>query len=685
MQDLKNVKPKNKSRVTCFVQARYLSTRLVGKVLKKIGQHTALELCIRRLMLCRKIDEIVVLTGDIKANERIVEECKKHSFDIFRGSEEDVLKRFVDASENYLSDILIRITADCPLIDPNQLDSAIEIFQRGTYDYLSNTLPPSFPDGLDFEIFTRTALKEADKLAIDKFDREHVTPILRRDNNFSRFNVVGSKDYSNIRWTLDAQDDLNLIQSMVEGIPNPITATFEDYLKAFTEMKLENHKSQLELRNEGAMLSKSKKLYSRAKKIIPGGTSLLSKRPEMFDPQNWPAYFSECHGISVNSIDGQTYSDFSTMSVGSCTLGYGNLKVDDAVISAVRNGVSCSLNAPEEVYVAERLLDLHDWAHGVRFARTGGEANAIAIRIARAATGKNKVAVCGYHGWHDWYLAANLGEKEALDDLLLPGLSTRGINSGLRGSTITFAYGDKQAFEKSLDNDTACVIMEVCRSSKPNIEFIQHVRKVCSERSIVLIFDECSSGFRENLGGMHLKLGVYPDLCMVGKAIGNGYALTAVFGVENIMEVAQETFISSTFWTERIGPAAALATLSEMESLKSYIALPEIGVAVKEQWSTAAGGTIDINIAGFDAIPNFSFSCNSSLAAKTLFSRLMLEEGFLATTAFYASIEHTDKDIKKYGEACQRAFRKIGELNDCGDLERFNPSEVCHSGFRRLN
>ena len=161
-------------------------------------------------------------------------------------------------------------------------------------------------------------------------------------------------------------------------------------------------------------MGKGQKLYSKAKQIVAGGNMLLSKRPEMFLPNLWPSYFSKSKGCRVWDLDGREYFDVSVMGLGTNTLGYGNEEVDEAVKETVFSGNMSTLNCPEEVYLAEKLIKLHPWAQMVRFARTGGEANAIAIRIARAATGKDNVAFCGYHGWHDWYLATNINKKNSI-------------------------------------------------------------------------------------------------------------------------------------------------------------------------------------------------------------------------------------------------------------------------------
>jgi glutamate-1-semialdehyde 2,1-aminomutase len=201
----------------------------------------------------------------------------------------------------------------------------------------------------------------------------------------------------------------------------------------------------------GGSASKCQQLYRLAKSLIPGGTQLLSKRPEMFAPDQWPGYFREAHGVETVDLDGQHYVDMTTMAIGACLLGFNDPDVTEAVVARVRNGSMCTLNNPEEVELAQLLLSLHPWAENVRFGRSGGEAMAIAVRIARAATGRDVVAFCGYHGWHDWYLAANrttaTGE-DALQKHLLPGLSPSGVPSQLAGTALPFNYNQIDSLAK---------------------------------------------------------------------------------------------------------------------------------------------------------------------------------------------------------------------------------------------
>lgn len=429
-------------------------------------------------------------------------------------------------------------------------------------------------------------------------------------------------------------------------------------------------------------------LYKKAKKLIPGGTMLLSKRPEMFLPENWPSYFSKAKGCKVWDLDGNKYFDMSIMGIGTNTLGYGNKEVDSAVQKVIKNGNMSTFNCPEEVELAERLVELNPWADMVRFARSGGEANSIAIRIARAASGKDKVAICGYHGWHDWYLSANHNQGDGLSGHLLPGLNPNGVPKNLKDTVYPFHYNNFEELLSILNNNEIGVIkMEVVRNFGPEDNFLKKVRDIATDRNIVLIFDECTSGFRETFGGIHKKFEVEPDIAMYGKTIGNGYALTAVVGKKSVMESAQTSFISSTFWTERIGPTAALKTLEVMEKLKSWKIITEKGKKVQEGWkSLAKSHNLSITVSGMPALSTYSFTSENSLEYKTYITQEMLKKGFLASTHFYACTAHKNRYIDLYFEALDDVYQNISDCeNGKKDIHKLLEGPVCHSGFSRLN
>ena len=321
-------------------------------------------------------------------------------------------------------------------------------------------------------------------------------------------------------------------------------------------------------------MGSGQELYKKAKTLIPGGTMLLSKRPEMFLPDQWPAYFSKAKGCKIWDLDGKELIDMSIMGIGTNTLGYGNDEVDNAVLNTVKLGNMSTLNCPEEVLLAEKLVEINPWADMVRFARSGGEANSIAIRIARAASGKDKVAICGYHGWHDWYLATNMNGSKNLDKQLLPGLKAKGVSNSFKNSIKPFLYNDIASFKKLFknnNNNIGIIIMEPMRGVKPSHNFLKQVKSIAKKNKAILIFDEITSGFKDNYGGLHLKLKVTPDMAIFGKSIGNGYPISAIIGKKDIMQVAQETFISSTMWTDRLGFIAAKVTLKKLKQLKELV------------------------------------------------------------------------------------------------------------------
>ncbi len=431
----------------------------------------------------------------------------------------------------------------------------------------------------------------------------------------------------------------------------------------------------------------SQKLYEKAKKIIPGGTQLLSKRPEMFLPNLWPAYYKKAKGCEIWDLDDKKYIDMSYMGIGACTLGYADEDINEIITDVVKNGSMTTLNPPEEVELAEELLKIHKWASLVRFARTGGEAMSIAVRIARASTNKDIILFCGYHGWHDWYLAANLGDEAKLDGHLLPGLESRGVPRGLKGTALPFEYNNIETFKeliKKHDSKIAAVIMEPIRNFFPKKGFLEEIRKITKEKNIVLVFDEITSGFRLNVGGAHLKLGVNPDIAVFAKGMSNGYPMAAIVGNE-VMDIAQEIFISSTYWTERIGPSAALATIKKIRDTNAIKHFEKMGKMVQEGWKDLANkNNLKIHVSGIFPLGHFDFEYKNTLELKTLFIQIMLEQGFLATNAFYASYAHKKEHVDKYLTAVDIAFKKILYAISNNKVKEMLKGPVCHSGFKRL-
>jgi glutamate-1-semialdehyde 2,1-aminomutase len=430
-------------------------------------------------------------------------------------------------------------------------------------------------------------------------------------------------------------------------------------------------------------------LYLRAKRRIPGGTQLLSKRPEIYLPDNWPAYYSRARGCTVWDLDDRPYIDFTSCGIGCCLLGYADPTVNAAVIDRVTQGSMCTLNSPDEVYLADLLCELHPWAEKVRYARAGGEAMAIAVRLARASTGRAKIALCGYHGWADWYLAANLGATLALDGHLLPGLDPAGVPASLRGTALPFRYNqiaELEAIVAAEKRDLAAIVIEPMRHELPRDGFLAKVRQLANDSGAVLIFDEITSGWRTHHGGIHLQLGVDPDIAVFAKAISNGFPMAAIIGRGAVMEAAQLTFVSSTYWTEGIGPAAALATLKKIRDVELVSHVTKIGVLAQEGWQRLADAhALTVKVGGLPALCSLAFEHGDlSRALMTLFTQEMLARGFLANGSFYPTWAHTPEAVGRYLEAVTEVFGWLRERLEHGEVCTALRGPVAHAGFARL-
>jgi glutamate-1-semialdehyde aminotransferase len=441
----------------------------------------------------------------------------------------------------------------------------------------------------------------------------------------------------------------------------------------------------------GQPRSESQDLYRTAKSLIPGGTQLLSKRPEMFAPDQWPGYYREARGCEVVDLDGNRYIDMSIMAVGACLLGYNDPEVTAAVVDRIRAGSMCTLNNPEEVELARLLVQLHPWAENVRYARTGGEAMAIAVRIARARTRRDVVAFCGYHGWHDWYLAANRrtgSEADCLKGHLLPGLEPNGVPSQLTGTALPFAYNNIDqltAIVREHGPRLAAVVMEPTRSVDPQPGFLENVRELCHRAGAVLIFDEITTGWRLALGGVHLRYGVAPDVAVFAKAISNGHPMAAVIGRAEVMQAAQETFISSTYWTDGVGPVAALATIRKMQRIDVPGHVAAMGTRFRNGLAQiAAKHGVRLKLAGHPALTTMAFEYPDGLALQTLLTVRMLAHGILTGGAFYASLAHSEQHVDQYLAAADEIFAELSEAVRQGDAASRIGGPVRHSGFARL-
>jgi glutamate-1-semialdehyde 2,1-aminomutase len=375
--------------------------------------------------------------------------------------------------------------------------------------------------------------------------------------------------------------------------------------------------------------------------------------------------------------------------IGACLLGYADDDVNAASKQAIDLGNMSTLNSPAEVDLAQLLCDIHPWAQMARFGRTGGEAMAIAVRIARAFSGRSTVAFCGYHGWTDWYLAANLAADHALDGHLLPGLLPDGVPRELTGTAVTFRYNEieeLEALSARSGDSLAAIVLEPFRFTEPANGFLERVRALADRTGAVLIFDEITAGWRHCYGGIHLHFGVQPDIAAFGKSLSNGFPMSAVLGTAKVMQAAQNSFISSTFWTETIGPSAALATLRKMRAVDASRLVAIAGGLVQKGWrDLGERHGLNLTISGRPSLCSFSLNYGDHTSGlRTLLTQEMLDRGFLANTAFYPTVAHDSEIIRAYLSALDEVFAILRAAADSGDALSRLRGPVAHSGFSRL-
>lgn len=431
-------------------------------------------------------------------------------------------------------------------------------------------------------------------------------------------------------------------------------------------------------------MNKTKKIYDLAKKIIPGGTQLFSKKPDLFAPGFWPGYFSKAKGVYIWDLDNNRFLDMSIMNVGACILGYSDKDVDNSVKKSISSGVSSSINPVEEFELASLLLKIHPWAKKVRFARGGGEAMSIAVRIARSYTKKDKVLFSGYHGWNDWYLSSNLKSKANLNKFLLSGLDPAGVPKSLINSAVPFDDTDINDLNKKIKQNKkniAAIIIEPARGNAVDKSYLLKLKKIARKIDAVLIFDEITSGFRINVGGIHLLDKINPDIAVFAKSMSNGYAMSAVIGDSKVMESAKKTFISSTNWTEKVGPSAAISTIKKCIRKKVFSHNIQMGKLMKKIWTKLSKKySLDIEISGLDTLPSFSFKSKDNLVMQTFFTREMLKHKILAFRQFRPSYSHNKRHLILYEKYADKVFKKLSQNN----YKKLKYKEISMKSFSRL-
>ncbi|HEV2358014.1 MAG TPA: aminotransferase class III-fold pyridoxal phosphate-dependent enzyme [bacterium] len=682
-------------RVIAIVQARLGATRLPGKVLAEIAGRPMLWHVVGRVRMAPSIHEVIVATSTSPADDAIAEYCRRNGIPCERGSEEDVLDRFYQVARRHAAAAVVRVTADCPLIDPGVIERVVQTYLRGGYDYVTNTLRYTYPDGQDTEVFSAAALEAAWREASSPADREHVTAYLRTSGGFRLKNVEHDVDLSdrNVRLTVDEPADLEFVRAVYARLSSaPAPITLADVLAL-----LEREASLMELnqrivRNEGyyrslagepavpprvRSLDRSRELKARAERVVPSCTQTFSKGPTQFIQGVAPAFLARGRGSHVWDVDGNEYIDYP-MALGPIILGHNYPAVTDAVTRQMGDGLTFSLPHPLEVEVAEMLTEIIPCADMVRFGKNGSDATSGAVRAARAYTGREIIACCGYHGWQDWYIGTTTRNK--------------GVPKAVRELTVPFEFNNVDSLRRVFTEhpgQVAGVIMEPVGVIEPRPGFLQQVRDLTGREGALLIFDEIVTGCRLALGGAQEYFGVTPDLACFGKGMANGYPIAAVVGRRDIMELFDEIFFSFTFGGEALSLAATAATIGELRSKSVIPYLWAQGRKLQDGYHVLARQcrlerhTECIGLPPRTVITFRDEAGAESLLLKSLFQQECLKRGVLFSGGQNVSFSHSDADIDYTLRVYGTAMGILADAIEAGDAERRLEGAPVEPVFRR--
>ena len=680
--------------IVAIVQARMGSTRLPGKVLEDVGGKPMLERIVSRLGRSRLINDVIVATSSAQGDDLIAEAATQKNFKVFRGHETDVLDRYYEAAKSTRADIVVRITGDCPLIDSEVVDRVITTFLSEECDYASNTLVCTYPDGLDAEVFSFAALEIAWRNGRRAADREHVTPFIRTSRRFSLRNVRSELGQStrHLRWTVDEPRDLEFVRAVYARLGAREFFGWREVLALLDAEPMLGELNAGLIRNEGfyhslaretplpqrkRRLDLSQDLARRAARVIPGGSQTLSKGATQYVQGVAPAFLVRGNGSHVWDADGNEYVDFP-MALGPIILGHCYPAVDEAVRRQLTQGVSFSLPHPLEIEVAERLVEMVPCAEMVRFGKNGSDATAGAVRLARAYTERDMIACCGYHGWQDWYIGTTT--------------FNRGVPKAVGQLTVSFEYNNIESLTRIFEENrkrVAAVILEPIGVVEPEGDFLQQVRDVCRREGCLLIFDEVITGFRLARGGAQEYFGVVPDLACFGKAMANGYPLSAVVGPREIMKHFEQTFFSFTFGGEALSLAASLTTMKEIAEKEVIAHNWEQGGKIKDGLNVLArqfGVEKFVRCAGLPprtAVSFFDESGRESLLVKSLFQQECVKRGVLFSGGHNLCFSHSNEDIEHTLRVYRAAMEITGEAIRRDKVEKMLEGQPVQPVFRR--
>lgn len=685
------------TRCVAFVQARLGSNRLPGKMLKPVlDDLTLLDAVVARLKHCGRVDQVVVVTSDTPADNAIADASAASGTQVFRGSEDDVLLRFADAAEVYPADHYVRVTGDCPLVDPGLVDQMIDETIARQADYGSVSPSYTFPEGIGAEILSAEILSMANQKATLATDREHVTPWIRRNAPHKYFKERETfTPHIGIHLSVDTGEDLAFI-SRIFGDLWPSNPTFgTDEVLAWLSDHLEEAQARQGTLNDGFYKSlvderehqplanmsfeKSIELLEKVKKRIPSTSQTFSKNYTQHVYGASPIFVERGSGGRIVDIDGNTFIDYP-LALGAVTIGHGDERVNNAVIEQLKNGISHSLPHAMELEVADLLCDLYSGAEMVRFGKNGSDVTAGAVRAARALTGREHVLACGYHGWQDWYIGATTRNK--------------GVPVGVQDLITMFPYNNIPALERLFaehDGEVAAVIMEPVGTVIPAEGYLDQVKALCQKHGALLIFDEIVTGFRVAMGGAQAYFGVTSDITCTGKGMGNGFPISAVMGRREVMECFDEIFFSFTFGGELASLVAAKTVIELYKSENVVSHMWRLGRFLMDGFNFLAeqhGLREHVWCQGLPprGLTNFmDHDGKPSLVFKSIFQQECIKRGVLFNGQHKFCLAHNDDDVRRTFDVYADAFAVLKLSYESDKPEQFVEGKPIEPVFRQVD
>jgi glutamate-1-semialdehyde 2,1-aminomutase/spore coat polysaccharide biosynthesis protein SpsF len=667
-----------KVRVVAIVQARMGSSRLPGKVMADVSGKPLIDRLLARLWRAKRLDAIWLATSTEAANDVLAAHVTEKGVPVFRGSEDDVLGRFAATAQEAEADIVVRLTGDCPFVDPDLVDAVVDLLASTDADWAGNVIHRRWPDGLDVEAMTRSALDRAEREAKHEYCRMHVTPYLHGEvpagvehGSFKCVHLNADADFSHLRWTVDEPEDLEFVRRVTGKMPDNfgwldlVALTTRDpvllRINRHIEMN-EGAKKDFAKLSQKKTFARSNQFFARATSVIPLASQTFSKSYQQWVKGSTPLFITRGRGARCFDIDGNDYIDY-VLGLLPTILGHCDPDVDTAIQDQLARGITFSLPSPLETELAERIIRHVPCAEMVRFGKNGSDATTAAVRLARAFTGRDKVLVGGYHGWHDWYI----------------GSTTRdlGVPDAIKSLTGKFYFNDAVSLERVLiaeRDKIAAVILEPAGVVIPDSGFLEYVRELTQRFGVVLIFDEIITGFRIDLGGAQKYYDVIPDLATFGKAIANGMPLSVITGRRDIMTLMEDVFISGTFGGETLSIAAAIATVDKLERCDVPAALWKLGARLSttfNQQSRNHGLGEIVSVGGPAWWPLIKVSPQSPVTTEVLTSLLRQEfvaNGLLLAATFNLCLAHDDQRIEAdTTRALARSFAALHEALNSSD------------------